>query len=175
MIIGSLMAILIGRGLVNILPYKPRPFFNPDLIFTLPYGVNPKWWSNLSSFPSDHAVLFYSVATGLLYASRRIGIFALIYTTFFICLPRIYLGLHYPTDILAGAFVGCTVSLATIHLLDDKPIILRLGQYITNKPEFFYPAFFFVTYQITDMFENSRTLVKYAYGVLSPHIRGLFF
>lgn len=166
LIIGAIIAIFVGRGLANFLPYRPRPFFNPDLLFILPHGVIPEFWSSLSSFPSDHAVLFYSISTGLLFASRRIGLLALIYTSFFICLPRVYLGLHYPTDILAGAFVGSAVTLTTIYLLRNNPLLFRLEQYATDKAAFFYPAFFLCTYQITDMFENSRKMVKFLYGFL---------
>jgi hypothetical protein len=59
--------------------------------------------SGWSSFPSDHACLFFALATGLCLISPVIGGLALLHASLIVSLPRIYLGLHYPTDVLAGA------------------------------------------------------------------------
>jgi undecaprenyl-diphosphatase len=63
-----------------------------------------------SSFPSDHAMLWMAVATGIFLVWRGIGVLAILYTVLFICVPRAYLGFHYPTDLLVGAAVGIGIT-----------------------------------------------------------------
>ncbi|MFC1830697.1 phosphatase PAP2 family protein [Thermodesulfobacteriota bacterium] len=152
------IAMLIARVLALLLPFRLRPMHEEGLSFTLPYGMEKlataiEGWS---SFPSDHAVLFYALSTGLFYISKKVGILAFIYTTVFISLPRVYLGLHYPTDIIVGAAIGIIIVLLcqSDFVLDklSNPILLFSNKY----PQIFYPIMFIVTYQIADMFDNSR-------------------
>jgi undecaprenyl-diphosphatase len=57
------------------------------------------------SFPSDHAAVGFAIAFAVLAFSRRGGILFLAFATL-IGLSRIALGLHYPSDVVAGALVG---------------------------------------------------------------------
>ncbi|MDR7005068.1 phosphatase PAP2 family protein [Paraburkholderia strydomiana] len=109
--VSGLLALLAGRLLAHFLPFRTRPAFSPDLHLHFP--VVPQSESLLSawsSFPSDHAMLWMSVAVGIFIVSRRVGILALLYVAIFICMPRAYLGFHYPTDLLAGAAIGIVIT-----------------------------------------------------------------
>jgi undecaprenyl-diphosphatase len=154
----SILAIALARLLQLTLPFRARPMHDDSLHFVLPYGGDPANLDDWSSFPSDHAALFFSLATGLLFISRKLGIFALLYTIVLISLPRIYLGLHYPTDIIAGALIGITMaSIANIYLNDNKYLKL-IKSWSYDKPALFYPLFFLLTHQIVDLFESVRGL-----------------
>ena len=64
--------------------------------------------SSRPSFPSRHALTIGSFAGALLMASRGLGIVAWIYGLF-VAIGRIYVGKHWPTDLLAGMAIALCV------------------------------------------------------------------
>lgn len=63
------------------------------------------------SFPSGHTLVSFEAATALTVYHRRWGIAALVLATV-IAYSRLYLFVHYPTDVLAGALLGVGIGLA---------------------------------------------------------------
>jgi undecaprenyl-diphosphatase len=63
------------------------------------------------SFPSDHATAAFAVATAILLRKRRAGMLALAAATL-LSIGRVALGVHYPSDVLAGAALGAVAALA---------------------------------------------------------------
>lgn len=109
-VVSGVLALALGRGLAMSLPFRVRPIFNPELHLQFPSSLRATTLQAWSSFPSDHAMLWTAVATGIFMISRRVGTVALLYVALFICLPRAYLGYHYPTDLLAGAAIGVAIT-----------------------------------------------------------------
>lgn len=107
----GLIALAVGRLLAHFLPFRERPIFNPDLhLHFASDSLREAGLSGFSSFPSDHAMLWMAISMGIFLIWRGIGTLALLYTVLFICLPRAYLGFHYPTDLLAGAAIGLAIT-----------------------------------------------------------------
>lgn len=92
------------------LPFRPRPMTVAALHFQTPFGASDHGLINWSSFPSDHAAVFFALATSIFFVWRAAGIAALVYVFLFIAMPRLYLGFHYPTDILGGALIGIALA-----------------------------------------------------------------
>ena len=163
----SVIALLIARVLSDLLPGRPRPISNPALAFRIPYGAYPYDFVGWSSFPSDHAVLFFFLSTGLLYVSRPAGLLALAYTTFVICLPRLYMGYHYPTDIISGALLG--IGMACLGNM--RGVKFRVAsvpmRLLREKPAVFYALMFLGTYQIADLFNDVRRMSSFFYNYLT--------
>lgn len=75
------------------------------------------------SFPSDHASAAFAIAFAVLAFSRRGGGLFLLAATV-VGLSRIALGVHYPSDVLAGAFVGYLA--ATLVTTLGRPWVMRI-------------------------------------------------
>jgi hypothetical protein len=67
------------------------------------------------SFPSDHAAAAFAIAFAVLAFSRPAGL-GFVAAATLIGLSRIALGLHYPSDVLAGAVVGWASATVVVHL-----------------------------------------------------------
>lgn len=155
-VIGALLAVAVGRILQRMLPYRARPMHADPLEITVPFGVDPSGLEGWSSFPSDHAVLFFAISVAIWTYHRKAGAIAFAWTAVVICLPRVYLGLHYPTDILAGMAVG--IAIMGVSLRMPLPATVhRLTTALQHRHGgLMYAAAFLVTLQIATLFHDAR-------------------
>lgn len=71
------------------------------------------------SFPSGHSSSAFAAACIFArYLPRKVGVFYIVLAGC-IALSRLYLGVHYPTDVLAGIFIG-VFSSQMIYLIIEK-------------------------------------------------------
>jgi len=77
---------------------RPRPFAEFDFTPLVGHEAN-------ASFPSGHAAFFFALAMVVFLFNKKAGWWFLT-GAFLISLARVFAGLHYPADILAGALVG---------------------------------------------------------------------
>jgi undecaprenyl-diphosphatase len=63
-----------------------------------------------AGFPSDHATAAFAIAVAIILRKRRWGIFAL-GAAAVLSVGRVAIGVHYPSDVLAGAAVGAAAAL----------------------------------------------------------------
>lgn len=75
------------------------------------------------SFPSDHASAAFAIAIAVFMFDRVVGSFFLAAAAI-IGVGRIFVGAHYPADVMAGALVGLGVALVVVRL--GRPWIDRL-------------------------------------------------
>jgi membrane-associated phospholipid phosphatase len=159
-LLSCFIAIAVGRALALMLPFRARPIHEVGLNFLLPYGMKQSWLDGWSSFPSDHMVLFCSLCAGLLFISRKLGVLAFLYVALFIAFPRVYLGFHYPTDILAGAVIGVGIGWIGNVYISKSKISKLIVRWSDLKPYYFYPLFFLCTFEVGELFDFSRKLVE---------------
>jgi undecaprenyl-diphosphatase len=160
-LIGVYTTALLAVVLRVALPFRPRPFMDPALTFLVPYlphGVSP---SNAStSFPSGHAVTFFALAAGLWFLSARLALLGFVHVAVVICAPRVYLGLHYPTDIVAGAIVAIVTVLLVNEVLRGRPLMHALVVQSERRPALFYGFLFLFCLDITMEFPNVRMVLR---------------
>jgi len=158
--LGSFVALMTGRVLALMLPFRDRPLREPSLGFVLPYGTGPGDYRGWSSFPSDHAMMYFALSIGLGFVSRRAGVLLTLWTLIVVCLPRVYAGLHYPTDILAGGLIGGVIA----ALMQRPPIRDGLGNPLLDlaerRPGLFYAGLFVVTFGLATMFSDIRQALQ---------------
>lgn len=156
----GLIAMFLARVLALTLPFRLRPIHQEGLPFVLPFGMDSTELQGWSSFPSDHAVLFFALASGIFFISKKWSLLALFHSALVVTFPRIYLGMHYPSDIVAGALLGIAMSVTGNIYLNQSRIIRGVSNVSLKKPELFYPLLFIFTFEVAEMFGSFRSLVS---------------
>jgi undecaprenyl-diphosphatase len=119
-VVAATIAGLLALGIAQLLTlhYMPRPFMT---------GVGRTLIQHVpdSSFPSDHATLMAAVAASLVLVreTRAPGI-ALALLWLPLAWARVYVGVHFPSDVIGGAIVGCASS--GLVALFAQPVVSRL-------------------------------------------------
>ena len=72
-----------------------------------------------ASFPSGHTSASFAAATAIYAINKKWGITAYIFAAV-MGFSRLYLGVHFPTDVLAGALVGTAAAMIVIKIFDAK-------------------------------------------------------
>lgn len=103
-------------------------FFVSAVAESRPYTVMPHVLvlvsrSTDASFPSDHAVMAGAAAAGVLLAHRKLGLVAT-GLALLMAATRVYVGAHFPLDVVAGLAVGAVVALTSYAAA--RPVVLRL-------------------------------------------------
>jgi undecaprenyl-diphosphatase len=155
-LLASVSAVFAARALALTLPFRTRPLDNPLLGFRLPIGMDPDALFGWSAFPSDHAALFFCLAACLWMVSKRLGSIAFCYCIFVISLPRIYLGIHHPTDIIAGAALGIAVACLSKFVWLRKRVTSPVLRWSAANPGPFNAFFFLLSFEIAEVFESAR-------------------
>src|SRR3954467_7267464 len=92
------LAVLVAHLIAAVVD-RPRPFVAHAATIHpfLAHAADP-------SFPSDHATAAFAIATAVMLRQRAWGLLLLALAAV-IAMGRVFLGLHYPSDVLAGAAV----------------------------------------------------------------------
>lgn len=111
MALSLLLGLLIGNVILKNVIGRIRPYdLDPSVVLLV---------ERLSdfAFPSGHTLASFEAATALTVRHRRWGCAALVLAAA-IALSRLYLFVHYPTDVLAGAALGVAIGLLACWLTD---------------------------------------------------------
>ncbi|MBD5534972.1 MAG: phosphatase PAP2 family protein [Lachnospiraceae bacterium] len=93
------LSFLLGNIVIKNLVARPRPFaVDASVMLLIPQPGE-------YSFPSGHTLNGFTAATVIFLYYKKAGIFALLFAGA-IAFSRMYLFVHYPTDILAGMLLG---------------------------------------------------------------------
>jgi undecaprenyl-diphosphatase len=160
-ILSSFVAVFAARLLALSLPFRERPLRNPLLHFQLPYDMRPGLLLGWSSFPSDHGALWFALAASIFFISRRLSIFLGLYICLTLAVARMYLGIHYPTDILAGGLIGIGVASLAKYPEIRTALIRKPLQWVNRAPQLFYAVFFLLTAQMAESFASTHEIMEY--------------
>lgn len=121
------LALLMGLLVCNVVmkplfarirPYEYQRLFHDRVI---PLLIHPE---SSFSFPSGHTIASFEAATALCIRSRKLGIPALILACL-IAFSRLYLYVHYPTDVLTSVILGIGIAFLSSKLVDEGHRLCR--------------------------------------------------
>ncbi|MCL4487244.1 MAG: phosphatase PAP2 family protein [Chloroflexi bacterium] len=124
--IGALAGALLSAHLIGVFFYRARPFVTHSVTQLIPYTPD-------ASFPSDHTTLAFALIIALWLVLGRTRLFCLGLAAL-IGLARVFVGLHYPTDVLGGAVLGAAWGALAIVAASrlrriEQPLLERLARW----------------------------------------------
>lgn len=109
LVIGLLMGVLVGNIILKPLVARPRPcWVNSDIALLI---ASPKDFS----FPSGHTLSSFIAAIILFKENKKFGYLAMA-LAILIAFSRMYLYVHFPSDILAGIVLAIAIAFASIKI-----------------------------------------------------------
>lgn len=122
--VGALVAIGLNQPVARLV-HEGRPFA------AFPHALVLVDHSHDFSFPSDHAVMAGAVAAGVLLTHRRLGWIAVV-AAVALAFARVYVGAHFPLDVVAGLLFGAIVSV--VGYLAVRPVLVRAVTALSRTP-----------------------------------------
>ncbi len=102
MVIQAFLAGILARigitEIIRAIAPKSRPFVENNVNLILNHY-------STSSFPSGHAAFFFALSAVVYFHNKKAGVIAF-FASFLISVSRVFCGIHWPSDIFAGAMVG---------------------------------------------------------------------
>lgn len=112
-VLSLIFGVIVTNLLLKNIVARPRPFAEIEAL--IPLIAKPTDFS----FPSGHTTASFAVALVMLrMLPKKIGIPAVVLAAL-VAFSRLYLGVHYPTDVLAGfvvALMGSTVAVWIVRM-----------------------------------------------------------
>jgi undecaprenyl-diphosphatase len=121
MVLVALISAGISRGIITTIIrffyHHPRPF---DVL-----SVKQLISENDYSFPSGHAAFYFALSMGVYLYNKKLGIVFFVVSVL-MGVARIFVGVHWPADILGGVLVGM-VSAIAVNLIFRR-IVLKTAK-----------------------------------------------
>lgn len=163
-VVTALLAVMVVAGalwlLKAFLPFRVGPLNHSDLGLRVPFGVDPTSLNDLGAFPSGHTGFFFALSVALWMRSRWLGAAAAVWTSLTICLPLLYRGDHWPSDIVAGAVVGVALMLVLCRLIGATGVPDRVVRFSATHPPVFYAIAWLFTFEIAEMFGDVQAYFR---------------
>lgn len=118
MVISIAAGALVGNLIIKPIAARPRPCWLDQSVTLL--IANPRDFS----FPSGHTLASFEGAVSIFLYRRTWGWWALALAVL-IAFSRLYLFVHFPTDVLAGAVLGTAVALAVHRIIARREQRIR--------------------------------------------------
>jgi membrane-associated phospholipid phosphatase len=167
LLIAIVLSLIVARIFADLFPFRERPMFASGIGYRSPVFAMDAYFENWSAFPSDTAAIIFAMTTGFWLLSRWWG---LLWVSFSITatVARIYFGLHYPGDALAGALIGVGVTLAIDNEFMHGRIAAPILTVEQRAPALFYGLLFPFLLEISTLFSFTRGI----YHAISQILRG---
>ena len=124
MLVSMALGLIIGNVILKNLIQRARPcWIDTNILLLIPKPTD-------YSFPSGHTLASFEAAIMILLHNKKWGIPAIIFAIL-IAFSRMYLFVHFPTDILGGIIIAAGISIA-VYYGDEKIKDKKIKQQIKN-------------------------------------------
>jgi len=118
MVISAAASVVLSRliitEIIKNLLHRARPY---EVLETAEKLIKEN--QDFQSFPSGHAAIFFAIAMAIYFFNKKLGI-AFFVGAVLVGLARIFVGVHWPSDVLAGAIIGIISGIIIIKLFFKK-------------------------------------------------------
>jgi undecaprenyl-diphosphatase len=121
-ILAGVLSRLVLTEIIRFFYKRPRPFVENNVNLLLNHSPS-------TSFPSGHAAFYFAIATVVFLYYKKVhprpkfwwgaGLL-FFFASFLISLSRVFVGIHWPSDILGGAVVGIISGIIVLKLFSKK-------------------------------------------------------
>jgi undecaprenyl-diphosphatase len=110
---GAMLAKEIFVDIIRQILPRARPFIENDIYLLIDHTAS-------SSFPSAHTAFYFAIATTIYLHDKKMAPF-FIFGALLISIARVFSGVHWPSDILAGALIGIFSALTVNRIAKEFP------------------------------------------------------
>jgi undecaprenyl-diphosphatase len=118
----SIMMVICNHYYFRLRPFDNLPASSINMLFYEPTD---------SSFPSNLAAVLFAIAVGVYIKNRKYGAWLLVLAVL-ASFGRVYIGVHYPLDVLGGAALGTLagfVALGVMQIIKPLPdLIIKIAR-----------------------------------------------
>lgn len=145
MLLCVLFADQISASLIKPWICRLRPTHDPDLMFQIRYIEGT---GGLYGFVSSHAANTFAIATffAFLFRHRPTSVCLFVWAII-VSISRIYLGKHFPTDVLAGAALGVSVGCVVYYVLQ-----FSMSRLTSSAQQYYSSAYTTSGFLLSDMY-----------------------
>ncbi len=112
MALSLIFGLLVGNLTLKPLVARPRPYSIDTDVKLLIDGLSDY------SFPSGHTLACFEAAVSLLVCRYKKAGAAALVAAFLVAFSRVYLYVHYPTDVIAGAVLGTIFAFVSCYIVN---------------------------------------------------------
>jgi len=115
--LACILGVLISVFCQSHVPINVRPVYDHRLgIINILKWNQDSTDNRIYSFPSDTATLYFALVTIVFLQSRKMGLLSLLWAVLTVGICRVAVGIHYPSDILAGMILGAALVLIVSNI-----------------------------------------------------------
>jgi len=110
--------------IINFIYFRPRPFVVQEVNLLIAQKAT-------ASFPSGHAMTAFVFAQLLYFHNKKYGIIAFI-LAFLIAFSRIFVGVHYPLDTIAGILLGIGTAFIIKFMFEKYKLMKKIEKFYSR-------------------------------------------